>query len=332
MIEYGLLLIKPDGVGKCIEKLCENEIEKHKLEIVKKKYTVLSEEMIRENFYYKFKEYIQYMCSGPVCVYLLKSENIDMDEILYIVKNKIRTRFGLSGKVMKNLVHATHCGTEFFVQRDLFFPEYKKLQYNGVADLLVKPKNINNKFYLRMDEVINKSNIDIYGIIITQEKEYSIVEWLMKKYPQKEFIVGKEEEIFLEKFSGTLIRYIGNNYCDSGRKEKKLLTTINKIYNFSFNNDKMTNATNVLSYAKYNEEKAFNEIKSMIEVLHKDGIYIDAMVVNSAEMDINEAEIRYEVSNKLGLIPVGGSYDWNEFGLFAMSNSKVEKLLERLWY
>ena len=37
MIEYGLLLIKPDGVGKCIEKLCENEIEKHKLEIVKKK-------------------------------------------------------------------------------------------------------------------------------------------------------------------------------------------------------------------------------------------------------------------------------------------------------
>ena len=56
------------------------------------------------------------------------------------------------------------------------------------------------------------------------------------------------------------------------------------------------------------------------------------MVVNSAEMDINEAEIRYEVSNKLGLIPVGGSYDWNEFGLFAMSNSKVEKLLERLWY
>ena len=51
-----------------------------------------------------------------------------------------------------------------------------------------------------MDEVINKSNIDIYGIIITQEKEYSIVEWLNEKYPQKEFIVGKEEEIFLENF------------------------------------------------------------------------------------------------------------------------------------
>jgi nucleoside-diphosphate kinase len=85
-IEYTLSIIKPDAVGKSIIGRIYTRFEEAGLRIVAAKMTRLSEEQARA-FYAVHQErpffpaLVDFMCSGPIMVQVLKGENA-------IVKNR----------------------------------------------------------------------------------------------------------------------------------------------------------------------------------------------------------------------------------------------------
>lgn len=74
------------------------------------------------------------------------------------------------------------------------------------------------------------------------------------------------------------------------------------------------------------------DLERMVISARKEGLAIEGMVINTPQMSLNEAEIRYEVAKELKLLMLGGSNDWNLFGLFGMGVSKTNRVLNALRY
>ena len=325
MMEHSILLIKPDGVELGIEKQCEKVIFKYNLEIVKKKYLKIYRKEIVNNFYYRFENYIDYMTSGQICAIFLRGKDANMDEVMYLVKNNIRQLYGVSGKDMKNLVHATHCGTEFFLQRNLLFPEYISYEYTGGADILVYYEDIiKNK--TRFKKVLSESYLDTLGIITKNENDLCNIKKIAEMNIGIKIVVGIEKSFKTNNYEGTLINYTDAIKCDS----KSQVIAINEINQLNAEIVDEINACDIQTFVVENEGKRKTKIKNLVQELKQDGINVQALVINTSNMSIDEAEVRYESANELNLYCVGGSANFEWFGLFGMSKSKVSNILDKL--
>ncbi len=324
-MEHSILLIKPDGVELGIEKQCEKIIAKYNLDIVKKKYLKVSREDIVNNFYYRFKNYIDYMTSGQICAIFLRGKDANMDEVMYIIKNHIRQLYSVSGKDMKNLVHATHCGTEFFLQRNLLFPEYISYKYTGGADLLVYYEDI-KKNKMGFKKVLLESYIDTLGIITKNENDLCNIRKIAYMNIGIKIVIGIEKSFKTKNYEGTLICYTDAMKYDCGNQ----VIAVNEINQLNDEIVDEINACDIQTFVIENEGKRKMKIKNLVQELIQDGHNVQALVINTSNMSIDEAEVRYESANELNLYCIGGSANFEWFGLFGMSKSKVSNTLDKL--
>ena len=334
-IDYGIIVIKPDGVSIGIEELCEKEIKNRGIRILGKKKVQLTVGDVKKYFCYKFRDYSNYMTSGTVCAYFLGLPNDDIDEAIYFIKATIRREFRVDGSCLRNYIHGAHCGTEFFLQRKLFFREYEKKEYSSYGDMLVVPKKIkkqNIEYYIA---TLRKSGIKKYVMCFKYndlvKTDLSIFECIKKNeivatihnlemngericilVYGKAFVIKElvraGENALLKSNSDSLLRVID--------MERMFVDELYKLKPQSI-------------------EEYQRGVKSVCGIFEKIrnslceyGIFFEAMVVNRANMPIDEAEIRFEVALIAKLIPIFGSCDEKTIGFFGCGPNKFEKLIE----
>lgn len=334
MKDFGIFLIKPDGIEQEIELECENEILEHNLEIVAKKQSVLTANDINKYFYYQLSDYINYMCSGPVTAYLLSAVDLDIDRELFLIKDAIRKRHAVSGQDLKNLVHASHCGTEYFRQRKLFFPEYEKGKYTSYSDMLVSLPDYSVETILLAKKILDSSWIKriCFNIPLGGFEHY-------KKLMQQYF--NQEGISFLFSITTKVLDYTCNLYCycpssyeiignkslEEIKNDPQITIALGEIYPIDF----QINVECVASFRQY-VRLCNTRIGSIIidayKRLTEQGFNITHIVVNTSNMELIEAETRYEVMQYLRLSFIGGSNNWKNLGIFGISKTKFNEILK----
>lgn len=333
--DYGIILVKPDGVKIGIEYECEKLICKKGINVIAKKYVNLDCEDIKRAFYYKFDSYIKYMTEGKVCAFYIKGENMDLDVEIFKIKNMIRKKYNLNGKHMRNLVHGTHCGTELFYQRKLLFPEldtqscsYGADMYcviNSSEDVIIdKIKNVDrekNIVYTCLDIPIDQFNTlkkKIESYKLNTEVSFSVTQ----RVKIKDIIVGvicylprHFEEWNISDIKRTMYGGAGYNF-------------IGEIKNIDFSIGKEINT--LYGYNEANERKVEDGLNMIVDSLENSGIRTDGILINSSDMDLCEAECRYEFANKFGYMISGGCKNIDNYGLFTMSYNKSIELITKI--
>lgn len=333
--DFGIMIIKPDGVEQGAEEILEEELRERGIKVLCKNKRTLSQKDVNDFFYYKFNEYIDYMTSGAVCSYLISSNNIDMDTEIFFLKSKIRKIFEVNGKMTRNIIHGAHCGTEFFVQRRLFFPEYEKKEFTSYADPLVE---------------VSRNNIDRISEITRDLTENSKIQKyilcfeyndLIESETAIRYVIENEEHVAISHstyFENKDINVI--TFLPTSRLKKEMLASEKKLLSIESKNSikcidlnlaakggrLLRNISDIETYQNNIEQMHMDKLYSALTDLKKDGIGIDAMVVNKANLELEEAEVRFELAMKLKLIPVIGSFDERVTGLFGCSPGKFEKL------
>lgn len=335
--DYGIIVIKPDGVKKGVDIVCECVMQSMNVRILAKKNLILSVSDIKNYFCYKFQDYVEYMTSGMVCAYLLELSNADIDEAIYFIKDTVRKKFSVDGRCLKNFIHGAHCGTEYFRQRKLFFEEYEKKEYSSYADMLVVLeglKKIDIKHYIKdleqggikeyilccgYDKLINSKETiyefvkkeDIIASIHKMEVNGKKVRVLVYgKVHVLQDLIKKGEEAVLTDKEHSLVRAIDleNLFIDELYKMKP-----RSIEEFQIRIKELYCVLQKFTYS-----------------LSEKGVNIDAMVVNRADLPVDEAEVRYELALEAKLIPIIGSYANNAIGLFGCGPNKFKKLIDLL--
>jgi len=134
MIEQTLSIIKPDAVGRNLEKEIKNFFEENKLKIIKSKKIKISKEEASE--FYKvhqtkpfYGELCNYLSSGPITVMILEDENavlrnrelMGATDPLKAEEGTLRKMYGLS--IDKNSVHGSDSVENAKIEIDFFFKD-----------------------------------------------------------------------------------------------------------------------------------------------------------------------------------------------------------------
>lgn len=334
--DYGILVIKPDGIEKGFELLCENEIHVRKLNIIAKKKMLLCENDIYNYFYYQFNEYVQYMCSNEVCAYLIEGLDRELDAEVFHIKNKLRLDYGVNGTNMRNYIHGAHCGTEFFLQRKLFFPEYILPQFSSFADMLVCPDSIDENFYKKMNYLINNSNVKKWNINIPFEKFNQLREEICKRLIVDDLTFSFSTSIRILDYLCDIYFYVPKNFELSNSLEyylfndSNIIKAIGDIEGVSYSTMTDSKINSLKKYNAWCENNISSVLSKVLNNLSGQNINIKAMLVNTSQMSLREAEIRYELSREKGLSFVGGSGSWFNTGLFGISESKYNEISNEL--
>lgn len=331
--DFGIMLIKPDGVAAGAENIIEDELFRKNISILCKRRKRLKKSEVKKNFYYKFSDYLDYMTSGDVIAYLICGQNMDLETEIFFIKSSVRKKFNVNGRMTKNIIHGAHCGTEYFTQRRLFFPEYERSFFSSFADPLVKADSIEIEHLECIEERIQKtSNIqklifcfEYAKIIEDIEKiNYLINHKINFAFSHNVYFHGKAFNIF--------------SFIPPGLLQKDLLLSEEKILtekkvgiircidaNTHISNRGKLNC--IEDYQRIIVEKHTVKVHNLLEELKSSNIEIRAMIVGKAGLTVEESEIRFEVAKLLNLIPVIGSYDETAIGLFGCSPNKFDQLL-----
>lgn len=327
------MLVKPDGVKNNIFNELHNEFKLQNIEVLCTKKTQLTKEDIHLYFYHQFESFINYMCSSEVVAYFLKSKNLYIAEDIDIIKNKIRKNHNLSKKDLKNLIHGAQTGTEFFLQRELFFKEYATPLYTSGNDLFMKLEEsdvsslINRLIYLdrvsRLTKVIIDIPIYIYNELSNKLKRtvfsnlevsccFSLDSKVNNKlcgivvFPHKEFILPKSFSVMSMLKSDTL-RELRNLPCTIGVSDieynkQNILLDVDKIWT----KDKFIDTV---------ELNIRNEIEPIVDILiEKYGL--ECIMIDSPLFNLWEMEARAEIALDKDLMVFAGSIESKYNGLF----------------
>jgi len=295
-------------------------LDQKKIDILEKKEHQLTKKEVKASFFYQNNEYIDYMTQDKITAYFLKSHNRDLDEEIFLMKNSIRKKYQVTNKDMKNLLHGAHCGTEFFWQRRILFPEYENYEHTSYADLLVPFPGDIKKFRDKYNEVRCRSKLVKYGLVLDEKDKIFLSE--IKSSIAQNIPIFQSVRIQINQMNVELL---------SLKQENGLSKTfVGAIDGFDFIPEEAGNM-NTLEYIN-NSESVVCKLKEIIIFLNIDVISISGLVINTVNMSLNEAEVRYEAAKSLNIILIGGSYDWNSFGLFGMSSTKTNKALTLLGY
>lgn len=165
-MEYGLVLLKPDGMKQEVKHKLSNYFDVHRLEVedvVKRK---LSRQQVMDNFEsYPFDKmlYASYLADKEIIAYLVKGENIYQK--LKMLKVSLRGEYGLDRTIMNNLIHTAAAGNEYCIQYKLFFNEVSLVSRTLFADWCVPlHKGIN-------EEHITRSNLSVMALVSEQYED-----------------------------------------------------------------------------------------------------------------------------------------------------------------
>lgn len=334
MRDFGIILIKPDGMKKNVFIDVNKELKKRGIVIIDIKYFYLSPENIKQYFYYQIDNYIRYMCEGPVLVYYLMGYNCDMAEAIYSLKSSIRTQYCVTNHDMYNLIHGANSGCEFFLQRSLFFPNYSSIDFSSTSDLLVRINNYRCE-KKKIINVIRRSNLEYLCIILSSEDfehRRKIREELIECGVKKIFFGIIKSQIFLGKKVNFIEMY------PNDEREKKDVNIINESNNCLLLLDAgiHINYNKLINYREKNFDKYISghveNIKKYLlpEIAPiKETFRIKGIVTGNARMSIIESESLFLVAKLLNLVDIKGSWDKEFLGRYSTGITdylKFEKL------
>lgn len=325
--DYGIIILKPDGVKKNLMNECEQEIANNNIRIISKKKLLLTRQQVLNYFYYNFDEYVDYMCEDMIIAYFLEAYNIDLDIAIYFIKKKIRAKQGVDGQTLRNYIHGTHCGTEFFLQRGLLFPEFEKYEYSSGLDMYCKIEEFDLKVYEKICEIRDVGNLSkiIFDIPEKQEREFCDI--VLNKHLNDFIFFSHTQSIVFSNMICDIIYYYPNVKVICQQKYIKPLIFLGKIYNLNLKNNIGESLQEYnCTYMLYIE----NKLNSIIEYLNKNNICIKGILINLADMSLQEAECRYEYAKLKNYFISGGSSTLDNLGLFTMSYNKMKPIINYL--
>lgn len=325
--DYGIIILKPDGVKKNLMDECEKEILKHNIKIIAKKQILLTRQQIIDYFYYNFEEYVDYMCEGVIIAYFLEAYNIDLDVTIYLIKKKIRDNHGVNGRIMRNYIHGSHCGTEFFLQRRLLFPEFEKYEYSSGLDMYCKIDEFDLKIYNKIRQICEKGKVSKIIFDIPAEQEQSFCDIVLSKKLNNFVYFSHTEQVHISNSCCDIIYYYPNVATIKKMRYLKPLVFLGEVNTLNLNRNR-SNSLNeyndtYMAYVK-------NEFDNIINQLKKKDIFIEGILINTSGMSLQEAECRYEYAHLKKYLISGGSSALNNLGLFTMSYNKVKPIMKYL--
>lgn len=318
--EYGLAIIKPDGVKKEINSLLEEMLEKEKLETVVIKKVKLLKEEVMNNFTSDFdiEKYSNYISSGDITGYLVKGHY--SGQILRDLKQKLRLKFGYTSIDMENLIHTADNGNEYNFQFKLIFPELNISEYSKFADMNLKfDGNINN-LLKDLENLNDNSNLSWIGITLKHE-DLTALEYIEDKYSFGMLIgIVKEFQVLSNKVN--IIGYIEPELL----KNDKIVSKLTEIDNLSDYSSliQQNNGITVLDYIVQEriDLTLLNTLKSM---------GVSAVTIYDPRRTMSEVEALEElVEDGAQLSFSGGSGGMSQPGEFSIDRWEFEELTKRM--
>ena len=157
-MEYGILVIKPDGMEPYIRNLIIDKLQTAKLEVIESYTQKLSYYQAREMFFtsaFDVSEYYSYLSSGNMQILLVKGDYAISK--LRNIKYEIRENF-LCEKSMKNILHTCDTGNEYKMQFTKLFSHLRYEEHLLFADMHVPLekyiKQINSNQWLQAKGII----------------------------------------------------------------------------------------------------------------------------------------------------------------------------------
>lgn len=318
--EYGIILLKPDGVRKGLVDRLLQFIEKSNLEVIEIKKLILKKEDIIHYIRTSFdtNKYSDYMSSGYVIAVLVYGQYA-INELIKI-KRLLRSEHGFTCDDMMNLVHSVDLGNEYYSQFKLLFPERDIVKYSLYADmnLVLQEEEILNELY-KLDIT---SNVSWVGIIL----EYGTIAKVIKefyKYKNNRLraLYGLKYKCAFKDKIISVIGYLPETFDTTVvDTQNKVDETVESYINWIKENGGIT----VLDYRPLDEltEELLIDLRA---------IGLDGVVVYDPRFSQNEvAKLEYIVADKLQLALTGGSNGYARGGELTIDKKTFEILVKNL--
>lgn len=209
--EFGIAVVKPDGLKKGVLSQLYSEIERNGLKITFQKKVKLQKEDIFQNFITDFDldVYADYLSSDCLIVLLVSGDSAAYT--LRQIKLSLRKGYGFSSEDMMNLIHTVDHGNEYFYQFRLFFPELCPTKYSGYADMNYTCDIQNDEEILeKLLFIERETNLSWLGYIVKSNfKSKAIGQFYqMTQYSTLGIILGLKHKFFLNNNPINLIGYL----------------------------------------------------------------------------------------------------------------------------
>lgn len=334
--DFGIVAIKPDGVKSGIHNICEEEFKKREFKIIAFKRAQLKPDDIKHFFYYQYKEYVDYMCSSEVYAYLLQGSKIDVGDAIHQIKTYIRSIYGLGRSDMMNLIHGAQSGTEYYLQRRLFFPEFCHPQYTSYADMCSSDRILGDcqksKLYLLRD-----SNVRRIVISTDLPKFNEIAEKIdALKIDNIKIYYSFYDYVEIKGYRCQIVCFCPYSFRLKERYDRLFTGNIDDLKRFAelpcilalgavcgYYTDFSNKLCSRFEYAHTINESIQSELKAIIDEMKK--IKLDAILTESPEMSLWEMEARYVTAYNYNILSYGGSIKEEFFGSFGTAKSNYDK-------
>lgn len=316
--ECVIYMLKPDAIHQRLQSKISDRV--NELCNIRTIYTVqtrLTKEMVIDLFLHTQEEYISYLLSGPVILRLVRGANAI--ENLYWAKRQIRKEFGVDGK-MKNLIHATDPGNEYWGLLNTFFSKYAG-RAAGLCDYQVAIASLEDlKVHINKLKNLDFPKYVVFNLSKLDSDQIDTALYYFRICPVS----------FAFRFSVTVqLANISIDICFSRRKEWESIRMHGiKSGLPAFVSNAMLERGIVgmyLSILEGNRQtEQFLKALPIYNILREYKILfpnIFGMMCFCPGFELAETEFRMELAELLGLIAVGGSCCPNYFGKFTASIS-----------
>lgn len=165
-MEHAIILLKPSPIIEFLHRYLINQFQVYNLTVLSNKTIHLTFEQVDLFFttLYNKRDYIKYMTSGNIDVFLIKGDNAIHKAKL--IKKQIRSNYGVTRFDLQNLVHSSDEGLEYYLQFCCLFPERNVKNHSGFADAAMDSKAFGKDSFLTF--AVNKHEsktiqIEYYG-------------------------------------------------------------------------------------------------------------------------------------------------------------------------
>lgn len=318
--EYGIILIKPDGVKANIIELLKSMLQKSNLTIIKTKQIYLKKEEVVANIVTKFdnEKYADYLSESEVIALLVFGQKAIAT--LIDIKQSIRALYGFSSDNMRNLLHSPDCGNEYFEHLKFLFPELNHVVYGTYGDLTVPAYGNEFDLIKELDYLNNISCVNWVGILINyQVKLPDLEEFILRKSNQINLLFGVCKKCIYKNEELQIIGYFHPNHKIPNRTD-----FVNNSIECYIHWIKEHQGVCVLDYRPFmdDSEKLITELKEL---------GIDGVVVYDpryTQMEVARLEVICE--DDLGLLLLGGTNNIIPIGSLGVDKTTFLKFANKI--
>ncbi|WP_117161174.1 nucleoside-diphosphate kinase [Paraliobacillus sp. X-1268] len=188
--EYGMIMLKPDGVKIGLLDILLNKAKEERLDLVNIRKFQLTQQQVMDNFTTNINmdEYAKYMSSGKISVLLFYGENAGHK--LRLIKFNLRQKYRCNSNDMENLIHNSDPGTEYRKQFNLFFNDLSILKFSSYADMYVHGDSNDDNNFLLLEHLENNSSLSWVGLVFNNFTYVRSVKLFELQYRRLNVLLG----------------------------------------------------------------------------------------------------------------------------------------------